>query len=183
MKAAGSRRRVVGTVLRGAVALAVAAIFVQQWLLEGWLAPLVVVGDSMQPTLLGASRARAGDRLLVNRAALALRNVRRWDVVVLRQPDEPRRLCVKRVLGLPGELVELTRGGASIDGQPLASSPIDLAEHARSRRQKVALAADELYLLGDNAAQSRDSRHWHPPGVPLGLVRGLAVRMTSRAAE
>jgi signal peptidase I len=57
-----------------------------------------------------------GDRLLINRAACLLRDPRRWEVVAFRCPDRPSRICIKRVVGLPGETVEIRAGDLYIDG-------------------------------------------------------------------
>ena len=68
-----------------------------------------------------ADARRMGDRILVNRAALSLRAVRRWDVVLFRSPDDGT-LAVKRVVGLPGETLEIHDGDISINGR-IAAKP------------------------------------------------------------
>jgi len=64
-----------------------------------------------------------GDRLWIDRTAIAQRQPRRWEVVVLRSPHDARDLCVKRIVGLPGETVELADGDVWINGQ-VAAKPL-----------------------------------------------------------
>ena len=71
-----------------------------------------------------------GERLIVDRAAYASHGPERWDVVMLHAPDDPAALCVKRVVGLPGETVEVRDGDVYIDRQPAR----------RSLRQLLAMA-------------------------------------------
>ena len=58
-----------------------------------------------------------GDRLIIDRVAYDLSHPQRWDIAVLRTPDDPQSLCVKRVVGLPGETVEIRDGDVYVDGQ------------------------------------------------------------------
>ncbi len=58
-----------------------------------------------------------GDRLIVDRASFSFRPVRRWEVVAFRHPQRPSEACVKRVVGLPGESVEIRNGDVYIDGE------------------------------------------------------------------
>jgi len=62
-------------------------------------------------------------RLWIDRSAFAWRAPRRWEAVVFRSPDEPEMLCVKRVVGLPGEVVDLSAGDVLIDGQIARKDP------------------------------------------------------------
>ncbi len=66
---------------------------------------------------LGDARRQRGDRVLVNRAAYAWRAPRRWERTVFRLPDQPQSMAVKRIVGLPGETIELRAGDVYINGQ------------------------------------------------------------------
>jgi len=66
---------------------------------------------------LEGARRQAADRVWIDRASYQLRSPDRWEVVVFRCPDRPRALCVKRVVGLPGEQVEIRRGDVYIGGR------------------------------------------------------------------
>ncbi len=68
---------------------------------------------------------RDGDRVLVDRSAFLWRLPRRWEVVVFRCPEEPGTLCVKRVVGLPGESVQIQNGDVLIDGRVAKKNLVD----------------------------------------------------------
>jgi len=66
---------------------------------------------------LAAGSLQAGDRLLVDRTAYSLRAPKRWETVALHSPEEDGSLCVKRIVGLPGESVEIADGDVLVDGR------------------------------------------------------------------
>jgi signal peptidase I len=99
---------------RCAVGLAVAAIVLRTWLVLGLIDPVVVSGSSMSPTLGGED---GGSRVFIDRTAFAFRDPERWEVVVFRCPGCADQLCVKRIIGLPGETVALAGGDVYINGQ------------------------------------------------------------------
>jgi signal peptidase I len=130
-------------------------------------APVVVAGDSMRPTL------RPGDHLWVDRLTLRWRRPRRGEIVVGRPRSRPDRWIVKRIVGLPGECVELHHDRVSIDGvllaEPYLAGPTALIGHFTWR-----LGPAEYLLLGDNRAESDDSRLYGP--FPQARLRGPARR-------
>jgi len=67
----------------------------------------------------------AGERVLINPEAFAFRQPRRWEIVALRRPSQPGQIAVKRVVGLPGESVEIRQGDVYVDGKILRK---DLAQ-------------------------------------------------------
>jgi signal peptidase I len=86
-----------------------------------------------------ASADLRGERLAVDRTAFVRRGPRRWEVVVFRCPESPSDLCVKRLVGLPGETISLNRGDVFVNGQVARKS---LAEQ-RAVRQLVDAAIDD----------------------------------------
>ncbi|QDT67454.1 Signal peptidase I V [Planctomycetes bacterium MalM25] len=154
--------------LRTAVLLASLVLAVQTFVALGWLRPVEVAGDSMAP-----SHADGG-RLLVRRWGLP----RRWDVVVLRSPNDAQQLLVKRVIGLPGEEITLREGRVQIDGQPLGNPPEVAGVYYGAMGHPVwRLGTDEWFVVGDNQPVSIDSRNWeHAPGVPTRLIVGTVAR-------
>lgn len=146
-------RRAVST-LAGAVALWAAGLTLNRSLRD-------VEGRSMEPTL------AAGDRLLVRPVrpfALA-----KGDVVILPDPRAPGRATVKRVVGLPGERVELRGGRLHVDGV----AQIEPYVAARWGEDLCVVPAGHLYLLGDNRRGSTDSRTYGP--VPVVRVDAVVV--------
>lgn len=116
---------------------------------------IVVQEGSMEPTL------KAGDRVLINSAAYKLSSPKRGDIVVYRTSDDSKSsLHIKRIIGLPGETVQIKDGQILIDGEtyveqrdlPAITNP-GLAE------DPVKLGGGEYFVLGDNRNNSEDSRH------------------------
>ncbi len=79
---------------------------------------------------------RLGDRLFVDRSAFLWRSPRRFETVVFRCPDEARSLCVKRVLGLPGEIIQIQAGDVLVDGV--------MASKNAAQAQEMAVAVHEV---------------------------------------
>ena len=108
-----------------------------------------VRGQSMSPTV------AHGEWVRVDRRAYRYVAPSRFDVVLIEHPHRPEFLEVKRVVGLPGEEVALGPTGLTVDGnhtvQPIASKPEDYVREWR-------LGAGQYIVLGDNRAQSTDSR-------------------------
>ena len=142
-----------------------------------------VEGASMQPTLHG------GQFLLVNKLVyfkldtariscivpfwkvdrssqrFALRPPNRGEVIVFHYPRDVTKDFVKRVVGLPGETVEVREGTTYIDGQPIDEPYLTTAD--RSSSKLVLLDREEYYVMGDNRRGSNDSRNWGPVSEEL----------------
>ena len=132
---------------------------------------IVVQEGSMEPTL------KAGDRALINSAAYKLSSPRRGDIVVFRAADDAKSsLHIKRVIGLPGETVQIKGSTIYIDGKPLKENygkdPIDYAGIAE---KPIKLGDDEYFVLGDNREISRDSRYEEVGKVKRKNIEGRAV--------
>jgi signal peptidase I len=82
----------------------------------------------------------------------------RGDVVVFRWPRDPSQNFVKRIIGIPGDTVQIFRGTVIINGVPL-DEPYIQHESNETLGPRV-VGEDEYYVLGDNRLQSDDSRHW-----------------------
>ncbi|WP_238727019.1 signal peptidase I [Diplocloster modestus] len=115
---------------------------------------VVNVGESMSPTL------ENGDTVLVNKLNYSITGPSRGDVVVFKpHGNENTHYYIKRVVGLPGETVEIKEGKIYIDGEvleeELETEPVQEAGVAASL---VKLGEDEYFVLGDNRNNSEDSR-------------------------
>src|SRR6476620_7427840 len=162
------------------------ALFVRTWVVQAFKIPT----GSMENNLL------IGDHLLVNkfvfsptasrieRALLPVRDIRRGDIVVCKYPDEPDRDFIKRVIGLPGETVELKAKKVYIDGHPLDEPYVHFLEPAseaqevtsfdvRERYGPVRVPDDHYFVMGDNRDNSQDSRYWG--FLPRDYVKGKAL--------
>jgi signal peptidase I len=123
--------------------------------------PVVVEGTSMLPQL------HDGERLLVNKLiyykiqSVSWGHIERGDIVVFWFPKEPDKSYVKRVIGLPGETVEIRSGKVLIDGQELNETYLD-TEHNQTLPTFPPRKVDDhfYFVMGDNRDNSSDSRYW-----------------------
>jgi signal peptidase I len=147
----------------------------------------------MQPTLL------IGDYLLVNKFTYGLRNPltnkvwipismpQRGDVVVFIFPQDPSKDYIKRVVGLPGDRIQIINKKVMINGKELKTSqavyddplvipaPQDQTGPARDNMGPVVVPANSYFVMGDNRDHSYDSRFWG--FVPMDNFRGKAFIM------
>lgn len=123
--------------------------------------PVVVEGTSMLPEL------HDGERLLVNKLVyykfqgVSWGHLERGDIVVFWYPKEPDKSYVKRIIGLPGETVEVKNGKVYIDGMELNEEYLDI-EHNQSLPSFPSRTVEEhhYFVMGDNRDNSSDSRYW-----------------------
>ena len=131
--------------------------------------PFVVSGNSMYPTF------HNGEYLIVNELTKYTGSYERGDVVILKYPNDPSKYFIKRVIGLPGETVTVNDGEVSISG-PNQKTPLVLKEpyvkQPKVDNSSRTLDSEEYFVMGDNRAQSSDSRVWGP--VPARLMDGKA---------
>jgi signal peptidase I len=123
-----------------------------------------VYGSCMEPNLF------TGERLLGNKLAYHLSGVRRGDIVVFRPPHRPDTPFIKRVVALPGELVEIRDSQVYINGEML-NEPY-LRYTWRDDRYAERVPDGTVFVLGDNRDNSSDSRSWGD--VPLKNVEAKA---------
>jgi signal peptidase I len=124
-----------------------------------------VEGQSMEPNL------HTNQRLVVEKLSYHFHGPQRFDVVVLKVPSQGDELLIKRVIGLPGETVEVKNGHVYIDGQ-LLEEPFTTAETRPGRYSKITVPPLHVFVLGDNRDRSNDSRSFGP--VPIQNVIGKA---------
>jgi signal peptidase I len=182
------KKSVVREYFESIVIAVVLALFIRTFIVQAFKIPT----GSMEPNLL------IGDHLLVNkfllgptatgveRAVLPSRDVRRGDIVVFKFPADPERDFIKRVIGLPGETVELRNRGILINGtaieEPYAHylprpantelheiTPEDVREHYGPET----VPADQFFVMGDNRDNSQDSRYWG--FLPRDYIKGRAL--------
>lgn len=140
----------------------VLAIFVVTFLLQ----ISRVDGVSMQPTFHG------GDYTLVNKLSYRWGGLKRGDVIVFQAPDNPKADYIKRVIALPGEMVEVRGGKVWVNGAPLEESYE--ATPPAYDFPPTHVPPDCLFVLGDNRNRSYDSHLWDNPFLPMSRVHGKA---------
>jgi signal peptidase I len=122
--------------------------------------PFVVSGSSMLPNF------HDGDYLIVDRLTYRRQDPQRGDVIVLKFPRDPRQYFIKRIIGLPGEKVELENGYVVIynkenpEGFRLREPYLSSQAQTIGRTGPVTLGDTQYYVLGDNRTGSSDSRVW-----------------------
>lgn len=122
--------------------------------------PFFVLGASMEPNF------ENGDYLIINEIGYRLDKPRRGDVVVFKYPNNPTQYYIKRIIGLPGEVLTITDGKVSIknkenpDGFALKEDYLKGVETYGNISRT--LGFDEYFVLGDNRGASSDSRMWGP---------------------
>ncbi len=123
--------------------------------------PFIVSGESMNDTF------KPGEYLVVDQLSYRFKEPVRGDVVIFRYPLDKSIYFVKRVVGLPGETVRIDRGVVTVQNGA-SSNPVRLDEpyvssiSAPTAPLTIELEGDEYLVLGDNRAESSDSRVWGP---------------------
>jgi signal peptidase I len=130
-----------------------------------------VQGTSMQPLL------QDGERIVVNKLLYRFHPIERGDVVVFWYPRDPAVSFIKRVVGLPGDMLELRDGYLYVNGR-VVEEPYLGGEGKQSFRDLSNLAPTEVkpgfyFVLGDHRGSSNDSRNWGE--VPEKYIYGKAV--------
>ena len=152
MQADEQPRLRVGSVLRELVETVLLTlliyVLVRHFLFENYR----VVGHSMLPTL------ENDQYLVVSKLAYRLYEPQRGDIVVFFDPRDSDRKLIKRVIGLPGEVLEIRQGQVFIDEQQLDEQYI--TNVGRYSVPPTRIPADHYYVLGDNRNNSSDSHNW-----------------------
>jgi signal peptidase I len=179
------RKSTVREYFESIVIAVILALFVRTWVVQAFKIPT----GSMENNLL------IGDHLLVNkfvfaptaaldRAVLPVTNVVRGDIVVFKYPEEPERDFIKRVIGLPGDTVELRAKKVYINGQPLDEPYVHFltgasefsevtSQDVRERYGPVTVPPGQYFVMGDNRDNSQDSRYWG--FLPGTYIKGKAM--------
>jgi len=187
MTTAAFKKSIVREYFESIVIAVILALFVRTWVVQAFKIPT----GSMENNLL------IGDHLLVNkfvfgptplaigRAVLPVRPIHRGDILVFKYPEEPDRDFIKRVIGLPGETIELKNKKIYVNNQPLDEPYVhfltppssDYQEvtsyDLRERFGPVTVPADKYFMMGDNRDNSQDSRYWG--FLPRDYVKGRAL--------
>ena len=120
-----------------------------------------IIANSRVPSGSMENTIMTGDRVIGSRLSYRLHDPERGDIAIFHFPDDPtgKTLYVKRVIGLPGETVQITGGHIYIDGELLeAGDGLDEVSLAGLAEHPITLGKDEYFLLGDNRESSEDSR-------------------------
>lgn len=141
-----------------------------------------IPSESMEKTIM------TGDRIYGFRLAYGLnldffgleyskkiKDPKRFDIIIFQYPDDESQLFIKRLIGLPGETVEIVDGKVYIDG---SETPLDdsfIPEKMRGSFGPYTVPEDCYFMLGDNRNNSKDSRFWRNTFVRFDQIVGKAV--------
>jgi signal peptidase I len=125
-----------------------------------------VSGLSMEPHI------RSGEYVLINTFAYRLGSPRRGDIVAFRHDGDARSVFIKRVIGLPGDRIRIDRGRVYLNGVAL-TEPYVLHPDERSFAETT-VQPRTVYVLGDNRAESEDSRLFGPVSDDRLIGRAIA---------
>ncbi len=133
--------------------------------------PFIVEGDSMTPNF------HDGEYLIVDEISYRFKAPERGQVVIFHPPQSPATYYIKRIIGLPGETVELKDGKIYIYNQDFPQGKsldeaVYLTNSAVNELTKITLQDDQYYLIGDNRNNSLDSRRLGP--INLKNIKGKA---------
>jgi signal peptidase I len=185
------RKSVVREYFESICVAVILAFFVRTFVVQAFKIP----SGSMEPNLL------IGDHLLVNkfvfaptlssleRMVLPIEPIQRGDVVVFKYPEDPTRDFIKRVIGLPGDTIEMRNKKVYVNGAPLSepyahfiyppedpgSSAPDVSTSRDLLRAfpEMKVPPDNYFMMGDNRDNSEDSRYWG--FMPRDYVKGKAL--------
>lgn len=131
--------------------------------------PAVVPSGSMISTL------EIGDNLIGNRLAYLFSNPERGDIITFYAPDDESVTYVKRIIGIPGDIVEIKNGMVIVNGiileEPYLNEPMNKDSYCKT----FEVPENSYFCLGDNRNHSLDSRYWNNPYVKKNKITSKIV--------
>ena len=128
-----------------------------------------IPSGSMENTIM------TGDRVFGNRLAYTFSDPKRFDIIIFRYPDDESQLFIKRIIGLPGETVEIRNGSIYINGSEEPLEDVETNEPMEGSVGPYTVPEACYFVMGDNRNNSRDSRYWEHTFVTRDEILGKAV--------
>jgi signal peptidase I len=133
-----------------------------------------VDGDSMLPTL------ESDERVIVEKLTYKFRQPERGDIIVAQNPENKQVLVIKRIIGLPGERIQISGGKVIIDGVEISESYLgsDVMTNGKQmikNDEEFYIPLDKYVVMGDNRTRSTDSRDWGTLSKDLILGKGFII--------
>lgn len=131
--------------------------------------PVKVEGTSMMPALVDQ------ERIFINKFAyrFGISDVQRGDTVVFYFPGDTTKSYIKRVIGIPGDTVEIRRGEVLVNGKEIAEPYVPEPYRDRLSLDRMTIPDGQYFVMGDHRSASNDSRSWGT--VPREYIYGRAV--------
>ncbi len=128
-----------------------------------------IPSGSMQNTIM------QGDRIFGNRLAYIKDDPERYDIIIFKYPDDTSKTFIKRIIGLPGETVEIKDGNVYINGSETPLDDCFCAEETEGEFGPYVVPEDSYFVMGDNRNNSLDSRYWNNKFVSKDQILAKAV--------
>ena len=167
-EAAKGRNSTTSELIQWLIAILVAviiALFVDNFLIVNAQIP----SGSMENTIM------TGDRVVGNRLSYLTKDPERYDVIIFKYPDDESQLFIKRIIGLPGETVEIRDGHIYIGGSSEPLEDVETKEYMVGNYGPYTVPEGCYFVMGDNRNDSKDSRYWINPYVSKDKILGKAV--------
>ncbi|MCI6536407.1 signal peptidase I [uncultured Eubacterium sp.] len=130
---------------------------------------VTVVGNSMESTI------SDGSQILVNRFVYNIKSPKSGDVIVfLPNGNEKSHYYVKRVIGVPGDKVQIKNGLLYVNGELYDMEDTDTIKNAGVAEEEITVGEDEYFVLGDNRNSSEDSRYANIGNIKKEYIKGKA---------
>ncbi|MDO4977308.1 MAG: signal peptidase I [Eubacteriales bacterium] len=153
------------------IAEVVACILLAFLIIQFCVQTITIHGDSMQPAY------EDGDRVIVNKIHYKIKNPERYDTVVIELEDESNSYyTVKRILGLPGETVQIVDGRVRINGEEIRTPFAEEILSAGLAAYSIELKENEYFVMGDNCNNSEDSRMANIGNIEKKQLVGKIIR-------
>ena len=128
-----------------------------------------VSGHSMEPELYN------NDQILLDKITYRIRSPKRYEIIVFPGPKGGNQFFVKRVIGLPGEIVKIADGKVYVNNKEIKDYSKDHTTDAFELKKEIKLSSDEYFVLGDNRDNSNDSRYKEVGPVKRSKIVGRIV--------
>ena len=147
------------------------AILISFFIINYIVSAFKINGNSMCPTLCDS------ERVIISKISLKFKKISRFDIVTLYKPNNPSKSVIKRVIGMPDEIIEIREGGIYINYKLLEEpflnkNEIDFISRA-IKMKPILIPPGHYFVLGDNREYSIDSRHFGI--VPEKYIYGIVI--------
>ncbi len=133
-----------------------------------------IIVNARVPSASMENTVMTNDRLIANRLAYTFSDPERFDIIVFVAPDEPDKLFIKRIIGIPGDTIEIVNGVLVINGEVIENEEY-VKETMNGSYGPVTVPEGHYFMLGDNRNNSLDSRYWFNTFVPEDTILGQAM--------
>jgi signal peptidase I len=144
-------------------------------LVMAWFITTFLIVNAQVPSGSMENTVMTGDRLVANRLSYAFSDPKRFDIVVFKFPDDESKLYIKRIIGMPGDKVEIRNNQIYING---STEPLDcsfIKEPMNTVDAVYEVPEGHYFMMGDNRNNSSDSRFWENTYVAKDKILGKAV--------